>query len=303
MVSGGAILSGMTISTEANDFFPDKTYFERTVSGLGGESATIGLAGLTIRFTGLTADLITRIDSVYAPFLTLEQPQHSALVCEGSGQYLTLDSGMIRLRERMFDGGGMSLVSNDFAAYRNGGSGKLFVSNPADLVQTTRALENYMRWVMAELAVDQGGFILHSAGLVRDGNAYLFFGPSGAGKSTVAGLSNLPVLSDDLVVVKGDGSTFSAHTTPFHGVYPQLYKHKTGYPVGGAFYLHKSDRVNAALVPMPEAIGLIVSMCPFLTGSPRRLHKLLAIAERFCESVPVSRLYFRKDASFWERIQ
>src|SRR5262245_32419313 len=118
MGSGGAIHAGMTTSSGKNDFFPDKTYFERTVSGLGGGSATIGLAGLTIRFTGLPADLITRIDSVYAPFLSSEEPQHSALVCKGSGQYLTLDSGMIRLREWMFDGGGMSLVSHDFAAYR-----------------------------------------------------------------------------------------------------------------------------------------------------------------------------------------
>jgi hypothetical protein len=300
---GDAIHTGVTISSEGNDFFPDKNYFEQNVSGLGSASASIGVAGLAVGFNGLTEDLIQQVDSLYGPFLTHDKALHWGLVCEGVPQYLEADpENMIRLRERVFHDGGLSLVSTDFAAYRNGNTGKLFVSNPNDLKQTTRGLENYMRWVMAELAIEQTGFILHSAGLIRNGKAYLFFGPSGAGKSTIAGLSNLPILSDDMVLVKHDGSRFCAYTTPFFGSFPQVHKHTAGYPVAGLFYLHKSDTVSVQAIQKPEAIGLLVSMCPFLSGIPRLLDRLLAIADRFCGSVPASRLYFKKDASFWQEI-
>src|SRR5207249_2549192 len=58
-----------------------------------------------------------------------------------------------------------------------------------DLDPAPRALENFLRSSIAWLAIDNGGFLLHGAGIVRSGRGYLFYGPSGAGKSTLAALS------------------------------------------------------------------------------------------------------------------
>ena len=64
--------------------------------------------------------------------------------------------------------------------------------------------ENFFRVLAAYRVQELGGAILHCAGIVRDGRAYLFLGRSGAGKTTVSRLSlaaGLEVLSDDLNVL------------------------------------------------------------------------------------------------------
>ena len=51
-------------------------------------------------------------------------------------------------------------------------------------------------------AVRRGGFLIHGASIVRDGQAYIFFGKSAAGKSTLAAMSpEGQVISDDLTLV------------------------------------------------------------------------------------------------------
>ncbi|GAB4540815.1 MAG: hypothetical protein Fur0020_10120 [Thermodesulfovibrionia bacterium] len=57
--------------------------------------------------------------------------------------------------------------------------------------------------------------MLHASSIVVDGMALLFSGPSGIGKSTVIRLLNMPMLSDDYVLIQRDGNRFIAHSTPF----------------------------------------------------------------------------------------
>lgn len=71
----------------------------------------------------------------------------------------------------------------------------------------------------------EGGLLVHSAGIVIDGGAYLFYGVSGAGKSTLASYMQ-NVLSDELVAVQrgyaratGFWGTLDAMDAP-GGTYP-----------------------------------------------------------------------------------
>jgi len=70
-----------------------------------------------------------------------------------------------------------------------------------------------------------GGVMLHSAGIVVDGRAAIFFGPSGAGKSTLSSLVDAPVLSDELVIVENGEARASGWfgtftSAPVAGAYP-----------------------------------------------------------------------------------
>lgn len=61
--------------------------------------------------------------------------------------------------------------------------------------------ENFFRVVLAYRLLELGGVLLHSAGVVDRGSAFVFVGQSGAGKSTLSRLSlegGRHVLSDDL---------------------------------------------------------------------------------------------------------
>ncbi len=76
-----------------------------------------------------------------------------------------------------------------------------------------------VRFALAVELAEQGGFFLHCAGLVDKGAAYLFFGPSDSGKSTMAELADADaVLSDEAVIVKKNGSDWTAYGTPFSGM-------------------------------------------------------------------------------------
>jgi hypothetical protein len=69
--------------------------------------------------------------------------------------------------------------------------------------------------------VRDGGLMLNSCGILRDGHALLFTGPSGAGKTTISRLmrehAGAVVLSDDRVVLRPDGSEIRVFATPWPG--------------------------------------------------------------------------------------
>jgi hypothetical protein len=50
-------------------------------------------------------------------------------------------------------------------------------------------LEHFLKSVFAYLAFHRGGLLFHSAGILADGEVFLFTGESGSGKSTVVSLS------------------------------------------------------------------------------------------------------------------
>ena len=54
-------------------------------------------------------------------------------------------------------------------------------------------LENFLRILMAYHVLDQGGVLLHSAGVLYQDRVYLFCGQSNAGKTTLRERQPLPV--------------------------------------------------------------------------------------------------------------
>jgi hypothetical protein len=65
------------------------------------------------------------------------------------------------------------------------------------------------------------GILFHAAGIVVNGQGFLFAGPSGAGKSTICNLyQNLPfatILSDDRMVIRKSGQDYFMYGTPWPG--------------------------------------------------------------------------------------
>jgi hypothetical protein len=149
--------------------------------------------------------------------------------------------------------------------------------------------------------LDRGGFVFHSAGVVKEGRAYLFYGPSGAGKSTVSELSRpLPLLSDDLVLVMNDAGAWKAATTPFAGSLPQADKSPGTYPLAGLFRLVQAEEHRLApLGPSALAVASLLACCPFVGSRARREGALLPLLQDLCGAVRSFELYFRKDGGFW----
>ena len=131
----------------------------------------------------------------------------------------------------------------------------LSVFHEHELAQAN-VIENYLRIFSAHRVLQQGGVVLHSAGLVFDDKAYIFSGKSNAGKTTLTRKAyriGARVLSDDinLLLPSEDGKNFDAYAVPFSGEFGRTLDHtgsNESYPVAGIILLEQDDRPGNARV-------------------------------------------------------
>lgn len=167
--------------------------------------------------------------------------------------------------------------------------------------QPMEDIEYFLRVLYALLAYSEGGLLLHAAGVVSGGRAYLFIGRSGDGKSTIASLSvGKAVLNDDLVLVRPEGNGWSTWGTPFWNAGTGDRPGQTaGGPLAGIYSLVKDTRVFLAPLSPAAAVAELVSNCPVVNGDAWRLSGLLERCRALASAVVVQGLHFRKDTEFW----
>lgn len=278
----------------------------------GDLSLTFRLAGISISFAGISKATCEGAMNQYGRFLADPQvaPEHTVRIRRGpEGFFLPYSSDLLLKMEIGTTAEGRDeVISNSFAARRNNDEGVLVVLADEGGVgwkTVLGAMENYVRWLVAQTLIRRNGIVLHSSGIVRDGKAYVFFGHSGAGKSTVAELSQpLPILSDDMVVLLREpaaGGSWQACSTPFAGNFPQDSKAPGSFPLAGLYLLKQATMVELRPVALPVAIGMLSTAAPFLSREDRVDH-LIPLLNDLCQSVPAFELYFKKDASFWDII-
>ena len=148
--------------------------------------------------------------------------------------------------------------------------------------------------------------MFHSAGIVREGRAFLLFGPSGSGKTTACmHSSDARVLSDDLVLVLPGSEGRSgprAVSIPFRGHMAELPGRQMSFPVAGFYRLVKDSDVFVE--PLTEARGVseVVGSLPFVTDRPENGAAILDAVGKALTEAPAFRLHFRKDRTFWRAI-
>jgi hypothetical protein len=284
------------------DFIADPAHFAPGLPALGGGRVAVAVGPISVAFVGLSQAIHAEMEERYAPFLWEGEVLHEVTLHAGEPHYLRPSpDSFLRVQESTHAQGDV-LLSEAFAGFRprGGGAGSLRISQPWDMKHAAGAVENYLRWTVADLALSRGGFVIHAAGLVREGDALVFFGHSGAGKSTLCSMSpEALLLSDDLVMVLKEGGTFRATTTPFQGTLSQSAKERNSFPLAALFRLRQSTEVRVVTLPRGLAVGMVLSCCPFISDPAKRSNLLIPLVESLCASAPVGELHFRKEPSFW----
>jgi hypothetical protein len=164
------------------------------------------------------------------------------------------------------------------------------------------AVDYFVRACIALLAFRAGGVLFHAAGIVRLGQAYLFFGHSGSGKTTIArnSIDDL-VLNDDLVVLLPHATGWTAHATPFWNP-SQVQFTSQNAPVAGLYRLVQDTQVLLEPMSKAEALAELVSNTPVIPENVRRSAVLLERLQHLLEDVPAWRLHFLPDGSFWKAV-
>lgn len=166
-------------------------------------------------------------------------------------------------------------------------------------------IENYLRVLYARLCLRHDALLLHAAGVLRNGEGYLFFGPSGAGKSTVARLSAeagaLPV-SDDIVIVRRRGEELLLCGVPFLGELTHAVRRNAQAPLRAIFSLQQATRHAVRPLPRPLAVAGLAAAAPFVHDDPALGAALLRACARLATQLPPRTLYFARNPAFWEVI-
>jgi hypothetical protein len=160
-------------------------------------------------------------------------------------------------------------------------------------------IDYFLRIIVAYGLFRLGGLLLHSAGIVRSDQAYIFFGHSGSGKSTVANYSaNDIILSDDLVGLLPTEKGIFALSTPFWNFGGEISK-KCNAQVFGLFHLIQNTRVFIEPLRTSMAISEILSNIPVLAMDESICDQLVDNIRNIIHKVQVYSLNFKRDDSFW----
>lgn len=138
------------------------------------------------------------------------------------------------------------------------------------------------------------GAVVHAAGVVVDGLAWVFAGTHGQGKSTLARLFSrrrgLGILNDDRVVVRRVGGRWLAFGTPWAGTVRRV--SSVAAPLGGIFLIRHGAATCATPLGPVDAARRLVPRCFHPYWDRDALAALLATVGGIVDEVPCHELPF-----------
>ncbi|HZN04941.1 MAG TPA: hypothetical protein VFD06_15255 [Candidatus Polarisedimenticolia bacterium] len=293
-----------------NDFNPDAEWFASPRPSFGRSALALRIGPLRFAFEGLSERQKERFAAQYGPFLDAGPGAPDLTIRmtrAGVETFLTLQEGgseLYRMPTRL-DDGARRWWSYEFAGTlaadrRHAELALVEEEGP----RFERGSENFLRALTAGFILERGGLLLHGAAVVRRGRAYVFFGPSGSGKTTVTRLSpDDLVLSDDLTLIVRDEGEFRAAGIPFGMAHHHIPDSNEAFPIAGLHRLAQSKDVRRERLTGAAAVADVVASLPFVLQDGEDPRPPMEIAARLCDSVPLWRLYFRKDDAFWSVIE
>ena len=276
----------------------------------GSEERVLRIGEWRLRIHGLDRVLGTALDRRWGGFLTPEDavtPDCSVLALRGGNERWLEQSppGEPYRVEAAIEAGRPLVHSYHFAACPEGNDASWRVAiTDTGAEPAERTLENAVRYLVARLAVQRGGFALHASGVLRDGRAFLFAGGSRAGKSTAVELSvPLASMGDDFgVVVPVDGA-WMAPAVPFDNSERAPASPPRGwFPLAGVWRLYQAaeDRIESPRHTF--AAASLLACVAFPWALPDLASALLRQVEGYVAAGGFAHLHFRKSADFWKRI-
>jgi hypothetical protein len=308
---GGLAAGPVGPAIPPGDFDPDDRYFEALGEPFGGAALDLGIGPLGLRLEGLAQSQVVLLSERFRPFagppagrrladlvIRLRKAPVSGFLALPRGRAEVYRMGRRQAGERLV------LWSYEFAGWVEAGRRSALLSLvAAEGAEFERGLENFLRVMTARFALERGGLLLHGACVVRGGLAYVFFGPSGSGKTTVTMLSpGDMILSDDLTLVVPVDGTYRSAGIPFGMAHHRTPESAGAFPIASFNRLVQSDEVAIEPIDGARALAELGGSLPFVMQEPAEAGRALAVAERVVAAVPVRRLRFRRDPSFWAAV-
>jgi hypothetical protein len=271
---------------------------------LGEERRDLVLGDLRIRLEGLGAGLAGDLERRWGAFL---QPASSTAAGHVLRFFQSAATGWLspwrpgeHYRLEALDAGGSRLIlSYHFALCAEPAAGEWRVaisSEPEEPIE--RLVENAARYLVARIGAESGGFVLHAAGVLHEGRAWLLAGPSRAGKTTAVGLC-APALSlgDDLGLVLPGGGGWRTTAMPFDNSERIEHDPPRGWlPVAGILRLRQAVETRIEKPPVSLGVAALMSCAAFPWALPDLADALLEQVRAFVQEGRFGELHFTPDA-------
>ncbi len=191
------------------------------------------------------------------------------------------------------------LRRGDFRAQWNPNAGRGRIRQSAN----PYSIDSVLRIVHTLILAREGGFLLHSAGAIRNGRAFLFSGVSGAGKTTISRLAprDVTLLTDEVSYIRRVDAGYRACGTPFAGELARVGENCSA-PMGSLFFLKQGPKNRIEPMAKSEAIRRLMRNILFFAEDIELVQRVLQSACEFVERVPVQRLTFAPDSRVWGMI-
>ncbi|HZQ67835.1 MAG TPA: hypothetical protein VFA68_04885 [Terriglobales bacterium] len=191
------------------------------------------------------------------------------------------------------------LHRGDFRAQWDPGAGRGTIRQTAN----PYSIDSVLRILHTLLLAKSGGFLLHAASAIRNGQAFLFSGVSGAGKTTISRLApnDAILLTDEISYVRRTPDRFYACGTPFAGELARSGQNCSA-PIRTLFFLQKGPKHSTESIGQAEAIRNLMRNILFFAEDQELVKSVFRSACEFVESVPVRRLTFLPNEQVWDLV-
>jgi hypothetical protein len=287
-----------------------------------GSTLHLRIANITVGVTARDADLGLRVDEATEKFLAAPSDPDATVTAawgDPGGAYrgdLLFESGGVWKLYR--DGTRQRFVFSSAALgplpYKEATFERDFASGEVALrracfqpVQGLWPLEYPLDELLLQGLLARGrGAEIHACGIADDSDrGLLFVGQSGAGKTTMArlweGVGATKVLSDDRIIVRRAGGSFTMFGTPWHG--EATLAEPASAPLAGVFFL-EHGAANALLPLRGAAAATRLFACGFPPFHDRDgLDFTLTFFAELAATVPCHELRFALDRQVVELVQ
>lgn len=258
-------------------------------------TAGLKMAGFSMLFESDSKGIISVFKRRYGRFAASGRAAHGFKVFEAAGRPRPFKPAVAAGKHSL------GVKRGDFEAELDLKTGK----GTLKAAPTEQCLDAFLRSFLSSRLLSSGGLMLHSAGIVKKGRAYLFLGKSGAGKSTLSKLAaaaGAEVISDEINLLRPVKGGFRVYGSPFWGEM-RADGRQGSWPLGGIFLLEKAKANGVVPCSKAEALKLLLRCLLNFDKSPAAGETVMKNAVRLLGAAVFKRLEFTKaDAGFLELI-